>query len=116
MSSILVSLLGSAPLSPFQNELMDLVLKGALPKRATNLELILFWGQGPKIYKAKTRSYTKGLFYIRGKGYAVRKSRKQIIVSSICPRTNKNKKLAPRSIVFRFWEQFRKSQIAIEIF
>ena len=32
---------------------------GGLPKRDTNLEFILFWGQGAKIYKAKIRSYTK---------------------------------------------------------
>ena len=28
-------------------------------KRDTNLKLILFWRQGPKIYKAKTKSCTK---------------------------------------------------------
>ena len=49
---------------------MDLVFKrGALPRKDTNLQLILFLGQGPKIYKAKTRSCAKdlrkGLFYIR---------------------------------------------------
>ena len=31
----------------------------ALPKIDSNLELILFWGQGPKIYKGKTSSCTK---------------------------------------------------------
>ena len=39
-------------------------MKGALPKRETNIELILFWEQGPKIYKAKTRSWTK-VTYLR---------------------------------------------------
>ena len=32
------------------------VLATNLPKSDTNLELILFCGQGPKIYKAKNRS------------------------------------------------------------
>ena len=36
-----------------------------LPKRDTNLQLILFWGQGPKIYKAKLKLLSNGLFYIR---------------------------------------------------
>ena len=60
LSSRLVSLLGSAPLkktgpvADFESE------RGALPKRDTNLELILFWDQGPKIYKAKTKSCTIG--------------------------------------------------------
>ena len=57
----LVSLLSSTPL---KNQVHLLILKkvkgggGALPKRETNLELI-FLGQGPKIYKAKTMSWTK---------------------------------------------------------
>ena len=60
MSSRLVSLLGSAPPLTFSKSADGPgFLKGALPKSDTNLELTLFWGQGPKIYKAKTRSCTK---------------------------------------------------------
>ena len=59
LSSRLVSLLGSAPLkkpgpaADFESE------RGALPKRDTNIQLILFWGQGLNIYKTKTRFCTK---------------------------------------------------------
>ena len=70
ISSRLVSLLGSAPFKkPGPSADFEKVIGGMLPKRDTNLELILFWGQGPKIYMAKTRSckrlLSKGLFYIR---------------------------------------------------
>ena len=34
-------------------------LKGCYLKRDSNLEFILFWGQGPKIYQAKTKSWAK---------------------------------------------------------
>ena len=60
ISSILVSLLGSAPPLTFSKSADGPgFLKGVLTKRDTNLDLILFLGQGPKIYKAKTRSCTK---------------------------------------------------------
>ena len=58
MSSRLVALLAST-FTFSKSADGPVFLKGALPKRDTNLELILFWGGGPKIYKAKTSSCTK---------------------------------------------------------
>ena len=60
MSSRLVSLLGSVPLKkPGPSADFEKVKGGSLPNRDTDLELILFWGQGPKNYKAKSKSCTK---------------------------------------------------------
>ena len=49
-----------------------------LPKKDTNLELILFWGQNPRFARLKPslalRLLSKGLFYIRAMGTTELKS------------------------------------------